>query len=199
MEIPSEIPVSTSMAHRLLTTGPNESLQSAYQRMDRRGVHHLPVIDDEGKLVGLLSHRPPCETSEEVFRKPAARVAGAFASQHRGALETVFESSFENLDESVLAASIVTQTVGQAMVPHPTVISPSTEIRDAAKLMIDSKVSALVVVDRREVVGLITHEDMLRVLVDLLDGNLGDLRQIEAAVYTSPIGDVVNALNNFGL
>ena len=212
MEIPSEIPVSSSMAHRLLTTGPNESLQSAYERMDRRGVHHLPVIDEGGRLVGLLSHRPPCETSVEDFRRPLARSAGAsasspsydvlpvapsgaLASQHLGTLESMFGAN----DDSTLAGSIVTQTVGQAMAPHPTVISPSTEVRDAAKLMIDAKVSALVVVDKREVVGLITHEDMLRVLVDLLDGNLGDLKRIEAAVFTSPIGDVMNALNNMGL
>ena len=198
MEIPSEIPVSTSMAHRLLTTGPNESLQSAYERMERRGVHHLPVIDEDGRLVGLLNHRPQADTLEEssCFSQPAVSAYDALASRHRGALEAMFE---RGSDDSILAASIVTQTVGQAMAPHPTVISPSTQVRDAAKLMIDSKISALVVVEKTEVVGLITHEDMLRVLVDLLDGNLGDFKALEAAVYNSPIGIVVNALNNVGL
>lgn len=43
------------MSSPVITIGPDESLFKAAQLLDRRGIKRLPVVDDEGYLVGILS------------------------------------------------------------------------------------------------------------------------------------------------
>jgi CBS domain-containing protein len=49
--------VSQFMATDLFTVRPNDIVDFAASLMDWRHVRHVPVEDDDGKLVGLLSHR----------------------------------------------------------------------------------------------------------------------------------------------
>jgi CBS domain-containing protein len=47
--------VSEYMSNEVITVGERESLRDAAARMISNGVHHLPVTDDEGHVVGMLS------------------------------------------------------------------------------------------------------------------------------------------------
>ena len=47
--------VADVMSTPAVTIGPDESLFSAARVMDRRGVKRLPVVDDDGYLVGIIS------------------------------------------------------------------------------------------------------------------------------------------------
>lgn len=47
--------VADVMSSDVFTIGPNESLFKAAQLLDRHGVKRLPVVDDHGYLVGILS------------------------------------------------------------------------------------------------------------------------------------------------
>ena len=197
MEVPSEIAVVKSMSDRLVTTHPAESARSAFEKMERRGVHHLPVIDESGKLIGLLSSRDFYRALADDFTKTAAgpteaglsaeTLQGQMASRSSGA--TI--RSIHELNPRMIVRDFMTM--------HPTAISPETEVREAAQIMIDEKISALVVVDSDKVVGMITHEDMLRVLTEVLGGPSQEFRRVEALLYNSPLSQVVNAISNAGL
>lgn len=50
-----EATVSEYMSARVITVGVEESIRDAAARMISNGIHHLPVTDDEGDVVGMLS------------------------------------------------------------------------------------------------------------------------------------------------
>ena len=43
------------MTHEVISVKANQSLTEACQQMVRQNVHHLPVVDDEGRLAGIVS------------------------------------------------------------------------------------------------------------------------------------------------
>ena len=47
--------VADVMSAKIFTIGPDESLFKAARLLDRHGIKRLPVVDDEGYLVGILS------------------------------------------------------------------------------------------------------------------------------------------------
>ena len=50
-----ESPVSTVMTSEVLTCRPDESVQSLMNTMTEQRIRHLPVVDDFGRLAGLVS------------------------------------------------------------------------------------------------------------------------------------------------
>jgi len=48
-------PVSAVMTSEVLTCRPGESVQSLMNTMTEKRIRHLPVVDDSGRLAGLVS------------------------------------------------------------------------------------------------------------------------------------------------
>jgi len=51
----AELPASAVMSSPLVAIHPDETLDDAIQVMKENHVHHLPVIDDEGNLLGIVA------------------------------------------------------------------------------------------------------------------------------------------------
>ena len=51
----AELPASMVMSSPLLAISPDETFDDAVQLMKENHVHHLPVIDDDGRLVGIVA------------------------------------------------------------------------------------------------------------------------------------------------
>ncbi len=51
----SEIPAAAVMSSPLVVIHPDESFDDAVQVMKKNHVHHLPVVDENGLLVGILA------------------------------------------------------------------------------------------------------------------------------------------------
>jgi CBS domain-containing protein len=51
----ADVPVSTAMSHNVRTCQPADPIQSALRLMAAEQLHRLPVVDQAGHLVGLLS------------------------------------------------------------------------------------------------------------------------------------------------
>ena len=61
---------SDVMSTDIITCGPNDNLEDVLQTMARRGIRHMPVIEN-GKLVGLLARR---DALEFLYRQAALDV-----------------------------------------------------------------------------------------------------------------------------
>ena len=61
-------PVSSIMTRKLLTVGPNDTVDKVYDLLTKKGIHHIPVQDD-GLLVGLL-------TTYDLFKRGLDRERG---------------------------------------------------------------------------------------------------------------------------
>jgi len=49
--------VSRSMTRRVVTAGPNTSVFEAQELMSQHGVRHLPVVDENHHVIGMVSVR----------------------------------------------------------------------------------------------------------------------------------------------
>ncbi|HXG52414.1 MAG TPA: CBS domain-containing protein [candidate division Zixibacteria bacterium] len=130
--------VRERMTRNPATVRPDDSLKDAAWKMEKGRFRHLPVVDDTGKLIGMLSDR------DIRLIRPSL----AFVSKE---------------DAMVQLWSI---TVQQAAVFDPIKVRPETTLKEAADLMLRWQVGGLPVVDEQDkVVGIITYTDILREFV----------------------------------
>ena len=131
------------MTRSVETVSREQTLRDAVDLLLSRHIRHLPVVDADLRLVGIVTDRD---------------VKRATPSLHSGVDRTAYERV---LDET---------RVAQFMTKDPWVVSPGTTVKEAARVLIDSKVGALPVVDDGRLVGIISDIDLLRVLHGLLPG-----------------------------
>jgi CBS domain-containing protein len=83
-----DVPATSIMSKTSLMATPNESIVTAVDRMIAGGVRHLPVIDKDGKPLGMLSLRDVMGISEPLLkfvfkmtRKKKKKPAGSAAAK----------------------------------------------------------------------------------------------------------------------
>lgn len=135
--------VADAMTRKLLTVTEGDLLGNLDGAMHRFRVRHLPVIDKDGRLVGLLSHSDLLHAASSVF-------------------------SDREADRNALIAQA---TVGTIMQREVLTIDPDAPLLEAGKLMWESKIGCLPVVEAdRKLVGIITEGDFIAIAVELLGG-----------------------------
>ncbi|NDJ52706.1 MAG: CBS domain-containing protein [Chloroflexi bacterium] len=125
--------------HDIMTKNPvtvhqNKTLRRALELMDSVGCHHLPVIDDENHLMGILSDRD----CRKALNSPQ-----------------VTREHWET------AAVIDNIRVRDLMTPGPIIIEPTATAREAARLMLTHHISCLPVMRSETIVGIITTSDIM--------------------------------------
>lgn len=63
-----DIPVTSIMSKTSLMATPNEGIVTAVDRMIKGGVRHLPVIDKDGKPLGMVSMRDAMGITEPLLK-----------------------------------------------------------------------------------------------------------------------------------
>lgn len=115
---------------------PETSIDEAIALMEKSNIHHLPVLEAD-KVVGMLSDRD------------ILLGVGGLTSSQRNAKD--------DDGERVLGA----RCVGQIMTTPVITMSPDDTVVQAARLMIERKISALPVVENEKLVGILTDADLL--------------------------------------
>jgi acetoin utilization protein AcuB len=148
------------MSHPVLTTGPDIPVDLAYRKMVENEIRRLPVVDEEGRIVGILSER-----DARTVLMPQELTA---ASSRAAAMDT----------SPPLVRSAMTRTVF--------IVGPEDNISEAVRIMHNRKVSGLPVVEHGRCIGMITVQDLLEVLLAALDRHLNEVTEeiIEGALGT---------------
>ncbi len=127
------------MITKVLAISPDTTLPEAHKIMTEKKVRRLPVVDAEGKLVGIVTR---------------GDIRGAEASDATAL--SIWELNY-------LLARL---KVREIMTPDPIAISPDATIGEAARIMLQNKISGLPVVkEDGRLVGIITESDIFRVVV----------------------------------
>ncbi len=134
---PVRLRVRDLMTEGAFAVRPKDSLATVSELMDEHGVRHIPVVDGEGKLVGLVSHR-------DLLRNALRGQAGLPPE----------------LEKNLLLAT----TASQIMTHEPQTAEPEDDIRQAAQRMLTHKYGCLPVVREGRLVGIITESDFVRFL-----------------------------------
>ena len=146
--------VSEIMTTPVVTARRREPFKEAVSRMLVAGISGMPVVDGEGRLVGIVSEADL--VAKEAFGDRQPRALDALADVFGGR-----RWRWEDKGQAV--------SVGNVMTPMPLkVVNPDDDVRAAARLLVD--VRRLPVVDRTDkVVGVVTRRDVLR-MFDRPDG-----------------------------
>jgi CBS domain-containing membrane protein len=117
----------------------DDDLALVYDMMAGGNFRHVPVVDADGTLVGLVTHRDLL----------------------RGALGQALE-----LPVSVQRELLRQMKVRDIMIHEPDSVEPDTNLAEAAELMMMHKLGCLPVVDGDQLVGILTESDFVRHVVE---------------------------------
>jgi CBS domain-containing protein len=136
----------------ITVTGDMEVVEAAKILLDRR-INGVPVVDDAGKLVGIL-----CQ-SDIIAQQKKLPVPSLFSFLD-GYINL---SSMKGIEKEV--RKIAATAVADAMTPNPVTVAPDSSIETVAALMVDHNFHTLPVVDDGRLVGVVGKEDILRTLM----------------------------------
>jgi CBS domain-containing protein len=140
--------VKELMTTDVLTVRPGTQLKDAAQLLAEHRISGLPVVDEESRVLGVLSE-------------------GDILYKEAGALDK--PGFFERLLAGPPAAfelKLAARTVGEAMSAPAVTIGPTRPVTVAANTMIDEGVNRLPVVDdQNRLVGIVTRADLVRAFV----------------------------------
>ncbi|MGI0489553.1 CBS domain-containing protein [Pantanalinema rosaneae CENA516] len=143
--------VADVMSRDLITTRPETQLNEVIKILAERHISGLPVIDDSGKLVGVVS-----ET--DLMWKESGVTPPAYIMLLDSVIYLENPGRYERELHKVLG-----QTVGEVMTANVVTITPDKSLAEAARTMHDHNVHRLPVVDdAARVVGILTRGDIIR-------------------------------------
>jgi acetoin utilization protein AcuB len=145
----ARVDVEAWMTPRPVTVRPHASALEAIEKMTDQGIRHLPVVDGQRRVIGILS-------IDDVRAALPADLTLPPDAAHRSAARE--------------------STVAEIMTYAPLVTRPEAPLQEAAGLLASRRIGCLPVVDENErLVGILTETDALQALAALLRTLAGPL------------------------
>lgn len=129
-----ELRVRDVMTREVATLERNDKLSTADSVMRLGRIRHMPVLDEDGRLAGIVSQR-------DLFRGALLKALGYGASAEKRMLDLL-------VVKEVMTTGVVT-------------IGPDRPLSEAARLMVERKLGCLPVVDGEKLVGILTETDFV--------------------------------------
>ena len=132
--------ISKYMTDKLITARPTDGSRTAFFRMREHGIRHMPVVDDERGLVGIISDRD--------LRRP-------------NWVDQAPDLAFDyHLDDEVV--------VGDLMTPAVITVNTYDTLHKAVTLFLEHRFGCLPVLDKTgALVGIVSPLDLLRAFDEL--------------------------------
>lgn len=124
----------------VITLSQTTLLPAARAALEQHHVRRLPIVDEAGKLVGII-------TQSDIF--------------------SVSPSHVTDVQEFNLYYTNAHVPVKEFMTRDVLTVAPDCAISDVAQLMLDHKISGLPVVENGDIVGVITESDIFRLLIKI--------------------------------
>lgn len=132
--------IREAMTRDVVTVGPDTSAKDAGEVLAERGFAALPVVDDDGRLVGIVAEADVLR--DRLPPDPRLRL-------RRDAPEPAVPP--------LLVRGIMTEDVRT--------VPPGADVSDVARLFVEARLRSVPVVDGQRLVGIVSRRDLLRTLV----------------------------------
>ena len=126
--------VADIMSRDVTTFHRNDTLSAVGDLMQAKRIRHMPVLDDDGRLAGIVSQR-------DLFLGGLVRALGYGTAATEKAMHSMFV-------KEAMTSDVVTTTA-------------DTPLAQAAAVMVERKIGCLPVVDGDELVGILTEGDFV--------------------------------------
>ena len=144
------MPVQNWMTTDVVSVGPDTSLLKVGKLMKDHHIRRIPVVDEQGQVIGIISDRDVRD-----------------ASPSKATTLDMYEMHY-------LLAELKAKNI---MTAKPITVKPTDTVEQAALIMLDNKVGGLPVVDDSgKLVGIISDHDVFKALVDITGARMGGLQ-----------------------
>lgn len=123
------------MTSRVYSLSPEDDLYAVQNLMDDHNVRHVPVVDEDGDLVGLISMR-------DLLRAASP--------------------SDDELPLEMREARMHSRRVRDVMTEEVATTEPDVSLEEAATVMLENKFGCLPVVQGMQLTGILTESDFVR-------------------------------------
>ena len=137
LESIGQVWVSDVMQKNPITINQNENLDTATGLLSDNNFRHLPVINNDGDIQGIISDR---DLLNAILRIPPGQLL----------------DRIENPWNAAKVSSVMSKT--------PETVSPDTTLMEAGAILLENKISCLPVVEGDHLVGIITSSDFVRLV-----------------------------------
>jgi CBS domain-containing protein len=137
----SDETVSAIMSIEPVVGNPSSSFSQVLRLFTEFPVHHLPIVNDDNKLIGIVSSND----LPKVFMQLCNR-------------KEKVTMDFHSIDGAI--------TINDIMTPNPVTITSGTTIDKAAQLFATNKFLALPVVDNGTLLGIVSAKDVMKYLAE---------------------------------
>lgn len=136
--------VSDRMSTDLITAGPDMTIFEAKKLMTEKNIRHLPVVDEAGKLLGIVTDRDMRDAMPStLLKKP---------------------------DYDITLGKIGNRPIGDIMTQKPMTIYAYYTLQDTLLVMQKKKVGALPVIDEEGYLkGILSTRDLLTAFVNIMN------------------------------
>ena len=157
------------MTREVVTVGPETSVKDAGAVLADRGFAALPVVDEDGRLLGIVAEADVLR--DRLLQDPRLHLRRDDLS--------------DNSPPPTLVRGVMTEEVRT--------VEATADVADIARLFVDARLRSVPVLDRGRLVGIVSRRDVLRTLIrpdeqlrtDLLrvvEGYTGDLDSWDVTV-----------------
>jgi len=162
--------VTKSMTRKVVTIDKDALIHEAVDKMNRHRFRHLPVVDADNRLIGIVTDRD---------------IRSALPPGH-----------LRDADKEDKPADLSRTKIKDIMTPNPVTASLSYAIQDALLLIQEHRVGALPVVDDQGILkGIISVRDLLRSFITVLGiGEPGTLLCIIVEEKLGQMKKIVDAI-----
>jgi CBS domain-containing protein len=150
------------MTRDVVTVGPMTSANDAAEVMASHGYAALPVVDDDGGLIGIVAEA-------DVLRHRIAADPRLHARREEG------------------TGSVPPQFVGEVMTADVRIVDVGADLADVARIFVDERLRSVPVLENGRLAGIVSRRDVLRALVRP-DDELRDELQGLVESYTGEPG-----------
>lgn len=134
--------VQDLMASEVFALRKTDNLVVARSLMEMARIRHIPIIDEDENFIGIITHR-------DIL---AATV-----------------SKFADIDSETQEEIYTNVPINEIMRTDVKTVTPDTDIKAAAEILLEHKYGCLPVLFDHKLVGIITEADFLKLTVSLID------------------------------
>jgi CBS domain-containing membrane protein len=132
--------VSEIMTREPYTMGPDDTLETARQMMAEHHIRHIPVVNKDGSLMGLVSQRDVLAAEDSTV----LNAAGDKSPQRYVAVSSIMTTPVQTTEEN-------------------------SSLRGTAMFLQQHKLGCLPVLDKGKLTGIITDTDFVGVAINLME------------------------------
>lgn len=134
----------------VITVHPSFSYASVARLLFEKGISGAPVVDDEGKIVGMVSEK-------DLYRVLYPRFMSFVVSPELYVDSEARETKVADIEDHLVSTFMVHKVI---------TISPDVSVMHAGAVMLAKQIHRLPVVEHGQLVGMITRHDLFRATIE---------------------------------